>query len=61
MNFIPHLVNLLSKKRVEAFVQFTPLRNGSTNRKELARQLHAEVLNLKQVHPAFALGIADEG
>ena len=50
MNFIPHLVNLLSKKRLEAFVQFTQLRNGNTHRKELARQLHAEVLKLKQIH-----------
>jgi 1-acyl-sn-glycerol-3-phosphate acyltransferase len=50
MTFVPHLINLLSKKRVEVSVQFSELRNGSTNRKELARQLHAEVLKLKQIH-----------
>ena len=55
MTFVPHLINLLSKKRVEVSVQFSELRKGSTNRKELARQLHAEVLKLKQLHYRSAL------
>jgi 1-acyl-sn-glycerol-3-phosphate acyltransferase len=55
MTFIPHLINLLSKKRVEVAVRFSELRQGSTNRKELARQLHAEVSKLKQLHYSSAL------
>ena len=55
MTFVPHLINLLSKKRVEVAVQFSELRKGSTNRKELARQLHAEVLKLKQLNCTSAL------
>lgn len=56
MTFVPHLINLLSKKRVEVSVQFSELRKGSTNRKELARQLHAEVLKLKQLQYSSVLG-----
>jgi len=48
MTLVPHLINLLSKRTVRAFVRFTQLRAGSTNRKELARQLHSEVLRLKE-------------
>ncbi len=48
MTLVPHLVNLLSKRAVRATVGFTELREGSTHRKELARQLHFEVLSLKQ-------------
>ena len=56
MTFVPQLINLLSKKRVEVAVRFSELRHGSTNRKELARQLHAEVLKLKQLHYSPAIG-----
>ncbi|HTL58277.1 MAG TPA: lysophospholipid acyltransferase family protein [Candidatus Limnocylindrales bacterium] len=55
MTFVPHLINLLSKRRVEVAVQFAELRNGSTNRKDLARQLHAEVLKLKHLNYTSAL------
>jgi 1-acyl-sn-glycerol-3-phosphate acyltransferase len=48
MTLVPHLINLLSKRAVSAAVSFTELRQGSTNRKELARQLHSEVLRLKE-------------
>ena len=48
-DFRPPLDKLLSKRRVEVSVQFSELRNGNMNRKELARRLHAEVLKLKQV------------
>ena len=49
MTLVPHLINLLSKRAILASVSFTELRQGSTNRKELARQLHSEVLRLKEV------------
>jgi 1-acyl-sn-glycerol-3-phosphate acyltransferase len=48
MTFVPHLINLLGKRAVRASVRFTELRRGSTDRKELARQLHSEVLRLKE-------------
>jgi 1-acyl-sn-glycerol-3-phosphate acyltransferase len=48
MTLVPHLINLLSKQTVHASVRFAQLREGSTNRKELARQLHSEVLRLKE-------------
>jgi 1-acyl-sn-glycerol-3-phosphate acyltransferase len=47
MTLVPHLINLLGKRTIRASVHFTQLREGSTNRKELARQLHSEVLRLK--------------
>ena len=51
MTLLPHLINLLSKRTIRASVSFTQFRQGSTNRKELARQLHSEVMRLKE---AFA-------
>lgn len=45
---VPHMINLLGKKTIRASVRFTQLREGSTDRKELARQLHSEVLRLKE-------------
>lgn len=48
MTLVPHLLNLLSKRAIHASVGFTELRQGSTNRKELARQLRSEVLRLKE-------------
>lgn len=47
MTLVRHLINLLGKRRIRAAVSFTELRQGSTNRKELARQLHSKVLRLK--------------
>ena len=49
MTFVPHLINLLSKRRVEVLVRFSELRRASADRKALARQLHSEVLKLKEV------------
>jgi len=49
MTLVPHLINLLSKRAVYAFVHFTEARQETTNRKALARQLHAQVLRLKSV------------
>jgi 1-acyl-sn-glycerol-3-phosphate acyltransferase len=48
MTLVPHLINLLGKRRVRASVGFTQLRRGSADRKELARQLHAEVIRLQE-------------
>jgi len=52
MTLVPHLFNLLSKKTIHASVSFTQLRESSTDRKELARQLHSEISKLKEA-PAF--------
>ena len=49
MTMLPHVINLLSKRAVEASVSFNPIREGSANRKELARQMHAEILRLQSV------------
>ena len=48
MTFIPHLLNLLSKRHIGVHVQFCEVRQGRTHRKQLARQLHLELLSLKQ-------------
>ena len=45
--FFPHLLNLLSHDQVRATVRFAPVPDHSSDRKELAQQLHAEVLRLK--------------
>lgn len=45
--FFPHLLNLLSQPKVRAVVRFAPMPSHSTDRKELAQQLHAAVLGLK--------------
>jgi len=45
--FFPHLVNLFSKRAIRAFVRFAPVQLAGSDRKELARQLHAEILKLK--------------
>ena len=47
MTLVPHLINLCSKRTVQASVRFNHLREGNADRKQLARQLHAEVLRMK--------------
>lgn len=47
MTFFPHLVNLMTKRRVRARVTFAPIPQPATDRKELARQLHAEISRLQ--------------
>ena len=47
MTLVPHLVNLCSKRTVQASVHFNHLREGNADRKQLALQLHAEVLRMK--------------
>ena len=46
--FFPHLLNLLAKRAIRARVRFAQVQNRSPDRKELALQLHAEVLKLKE-------------
>lgn len=40
MTLVPHLINLLSKRHVRAWVRFSRIESGGTNRKALARRLH---------------------
>jgi 1-acyl-sn-glycerol-3-phosphate acyltransferase len=49
--FLPHLLNLLSKRSVTAHTRFAPVQNRSGYRKDLARQLHSEVMGLKKTLP----------
>jgi 1-acyl-sn-glycerol-3-phosphate acyltransferase len=46
-SFLPHLVNLLGKKSVHATVRFGKFQRTTDDRKELAQQLRAAVLDLK--------------
>jgi len=48
MTIVPHLINLCSKRAVQASVHFNHIREGNADRKQLARQLHAEVLRMKR-------------
>jgi lyso-ornithine lipid O-acyltransferase len=45
--FFTHLLDLLSQDKVRAAVRFAPVRDHSSDRKELAQQLHAAVSALK--------------
>ncbi len=45
--FFPHLLNLLSRPKVRAIVRFAPVKQHSGDRKELAQQLQATVMELK--------------
>jgi lyso-ornithine lipid O-acyltransferase len=45
--FLPHMINLLSKRTIRVTVRFAAVQNRSADRKELAQQLHSEVLQLK--------------
>ena len=51
MTFLPHFVNLLQKQFVQARASFVEIRQPATNRKDLAKQLHAEVVRLKFARP----------
>jgi 1-acyl-sn-glycerol-3-phosphate acyltransferase len=48
MTLLPHLLNLLTKRVIRARVAFGEPRVHTGDRKELARELHAEVRALKQ-------------
>jgi 1-acyl-sn-glycerol-3-phosphate acyltransferase len=51
MTFLPHAINLTSKRGVRAYVRFGPVNTPSRDRKQLAIQLHAELLSLKAGSP----------
>jgi len=46
-SFFPHLINLMGKRRVRATLRFGKFHRTTDDRKELAQQLHAAVLELK--------------
>ncbi|HAO80973.1 MAG TPA: 1-acyl-sn-glycerol-3-phosphate acyltransferase [Verrucomicrobia subdivision 3 bacterium] len=46
-SFFPHLINLLGNKSVRATIRFGKFERTTADRKELAKQLHAAVLELK--------------
>jgi 1-acyl-sn-glycerol-3-phosphate acyltransferase len=46
-SFFPHLLNLLGKKKVRATLRFKKFQRTTDDRKELAKQLHAAVEDLK--------------
>lgn len=62
MNFVPHFLKLLTRRGIQAQIHFTPVENPAIQRKDLARQLHAEVIRLKNLtgqmneSPRFAVG-----
>jgi 1-acyl-sn-glycerol-3-phosphate acyltransferase len=47
MTLLPHLINLLGKRRISASISFQPMENCGHDRKQLAEQLHAEITRLK--------------
>jgi 1-acyl-sn-glycerol-3-phosphate acyltransferase len=46
-SFFPHLVNLMGKRRIRATLRFKKFPRTTDDRKELAKQLHAAVEELK--------------
>lgn len=46
-SFFPHLINLMGKKSVHATLRFGKFQRTTDDRKELAKQLHAAVSELK--------------
>jgi 1-acyl-sn-glycerol-3-phosphate acyltransferase len=46
-SFFPHLVNLIGKRRIRATLRFKKFQRTTDDRKELAQQLHAAVMELK--------------
>jgi lyso-ornithine lipid O-acyltransferase len=49
MTFLPHFLKLLTKRGIQAHVHFAPIETPAIQRKDLARQLHAEVIRLKNL------------
>ena len=47
MTFLPHFLNLLSKRRIRARISFGKPRQPGMDRKALAQELHAEVVGLR--------------
>lgn len=57
MTLFPHLLNLLGKHSLEVRLCFSEVRPTSVDRKRLARQLHAEVVRLKENGEATATNL----
>lgn len=53
MTLVPHLLNLLGKGRITARIQFKSVEPASRDRKALARQLHAELSQLKNASDLY--------
>jgi 1-acyl-sn-glycerol-3-phosphate acyltransferase len=48
MTLLPHMLNLMGKRGIRASLRLGQLSGGSTDRKELARQLHKKVMGLRE-------------
>lgn len=48
MTLVPHLINLMTKRALQASVHFASASRQGNNRKELAGELHSTVLELKE-------------
>jgi lyso-ornithine lipid O-acyltransferase len=48
MTLVLHLMKVLGKQQIHASVSFNIVRDGFTNRKQLARRLHSEVVRLSE-------------
>ncbi|HTD23303.1 MAG TPA: lysophospholipid acyltransferase family protein [Terriglobales bacterium] len=46
MTLVPHLLNLLSKRTLQAFVSFAPAEKGFQSRKEAAERMYSQVIAL---------------
>ncbi|HXC36826.1 MAG TPA: lysophospholipid acyltransferase family protein [Candidatus Acidoferrales bacterium] len=47
--FFPHLLNLMGHRGIRVAVRFAPFNPSTSDRKELARLSHAEILKLKEL------------
>jgi hypothetical protein len=52
MTLVPHLLNLLTKRSIQASVLFAKPQQQSKDRKELAQDFRSEVVKLKDRHNA---------
>jgi 1-acyl-sn-glycerol-3-phosphate acyltransferase len=57
MTFVPHFLNLFSKRRIKAHVAYAPPFVPDRDRKQLARQLHAQVCELAERHGGKKLSV----
>jgi 1-acyl-sn-glycerol-3-phosphate acyltransferase len=48
MVFVPHLLNLLTKRRIFTRIRISQVQSSSSCRKQMAQRLHCEVSKLKQ-------------
>ncbi len=60
MTFGPHALNLLSKRSLKVQVAYAPSIEPDSDRKQLARQLHAHVCELAERHGGKKLSVEPE-